>query len=97
MDLTSYKIRSTVLTMTSCAKQLFSNVTDEQFACLTAKAKAAGIDIAGNNGNATRDGIEINWSYDPVGQTLSIQCTSAPFFVSCGSINSKIHDLVDGC
>jgi hypothetical protein len=83
--------------MTSCAEQIFSKVTSEQFACLTEKAKTAGIDIAGNNGKATRDGIEISWRYDPVDETLSIRCTSAPFFVSCGTINSKIHDLVDGC
>jgi hypothetical protein len=83
--------------MAPCAEQIFSKVTSEQFACLTEKAKAAGIDIAGNNGIAARDGIEITWSYDPGGQTLSIRCTSAPFFVSCGRVNSKIHDLVDGC
>ena len=83
--------------MTSCATQIFSQVTTEQFACLTEKAKSAGIDIVGNTGKASRDGIEIGWTYDPVGKVLSIQCTSAPFFVSCGTINSKIHDLVDGC
>jgi hypothetical protein len=83
--------------MSSCAAQLFSGFTVEHFTCLVAKANAAGIDISGNAGSASRDGVTVAWVFDPGAQTLSIQCTSAPFFVSCGAINSKIHDLVDSC
>jgi len=83
--------------MSSCATQSFSNITLDQFNCLVTKAKDAGINISGNSGSVSQDGITIAWTFEPAANTLSIQCTSAPFFVSCGTINSKIHDLVDAC
>ncbi len=83
--------------MSSCATQLFDNVTQAQFDCLSQKAKAAGIDIVGNAGSASQDGITVEWTFDPAASTLSVQCTSSPFYVPCGTINSKIHDLVEGC
>jgi len=83
--------------MSSCAVQVFNGVTAEQFACLVGKAQAAGINIAGNSGSASERGITIAWTFDPVAKTLSVQCTSTPFGVMCGAINSKVHDLVDSC
>jgi hypothetical protein len=83
--------------MGQCAEQVFSNCTIAKFVCLMAKAQAAGINIQGNSGTATQDGITISWTFDPAGETLSIQCTSAPFYLSCGTINQNIHDLVDSC
>lgn len=83
--------------MGSCAAQVFSGVTQGQFDCLLQKASASGIAIAGNTGSANKDGITIAWNYDPDTQTLSIQCTSKPFFPTCGMINSEIHHLVDSC
>jgi hypothetical protein len=83
--------------MSSCPTQLFENVTPTQFDCLSQKASAAGINISGNAGSATQDGITVEWTFDPAAATLSIQCTSAPFFVPCGTINSKISDLVQSC
>jgi len=83
--------------MSSCATQVFSNVTPAQFDCLSQNASAAGINISGNTGSASQDGITVEWTFDPTAATLSIQCTSAPFFALCGTINSKIHDLVESC
>ena len=82
--------------MAHCAAQVFTGITQDKFNQLLTTAQAQGIDISGNNGSASKDGITIAWSYDPAQQTLNLQCTSAPFFVSCGTVNSKIHDLVDG-
>jgi hypothetical protein len=81
--------------MADCATQTFTSITQDKFDQLLVAAQAQGINIAGNNGSASQDGITISWNFDPGQQILSIQCTSAPFFVSCGAINSKIHDLVD--
>jgi hypothetical protein len=83
--------------MSSCATQTFTGISQSRFDCLVSKAKAAGITIAGNVGEASKDGITISWLYDPGQETLALQCTSAPFFLSCGAINGKIHDLVDEC
>ena len=83
--------------MSSCPAQLFDNVTQPQFDCLSQKAKAAGIDIVGNTGTACKDGITMEWAFDPAAATLSIQCTSSPIFPPCSVINSKIHSLVESC
>ncbi len=84
--------------MGSCAKQTFNGITQDRFDCLVKKAGAAtGIAMSGNSGQASASGITVAWTFDPIAQTLDIQCTSAPFFVPCGTINSKIHELVDAC
>jgi hypothetical protein len=83
--------------MASCATQVFSAITQARFDCLVLKAQGSGINITGNSGVQSKDGITIRWHFDPAGQTLELQCTDSPFFVPCGIINGKIHDIVDGC
>jgi hypothetical protein len=83
--------------MGSCAAQTFSGISAGQFACLLKKVSDSGVSVSGNSGSASKDGITIGWEFDPASSTLQVQCTSAPFFVSCGMVNSRIHDLVDEC
>jgi hypothetical protein len=80
-----------------CAAQVFSPVTAANFNCIVAKAAAAGIKISGNAGEMSESGFTVQWQFDPVANTLSIQCTDKPFIVSCGTVNGRIHDIVDGC
>ncbi len=51
----------------------------------------------GDQGSVSKDGITVTWDYEADSQTLTIQCTAAPFFLSCGTINSTIHNVVDSC
>jgi hypothetical protein len=84
--------------MAACAKQSFDGITSARFNCLVRKVQAeTGLALQGNAGEASHDGVAVTWSFDPIAGTLEIQCTSAPFFLSCGAINEKIHDLVDAC
>jgi hypothetical protein len=83
--------------MSSCATQTFTAITQARFDCLVQKAQSQGITISGNSGEATRDSITIRWAFDPAAQTLELQCTSAPFFLTCGTINHEVHDIVDAC
>jgi len=83
--------------MSDCATQTFQNFTPARFNCLVQKAAGSGIVIGGNQGQASKDGITLSWKFDPTNQTLDIQCLAAPFFLSCGTINGKIHDLIDSC
>jgi hypothetical protein len=83
--------------MSACAAQVFSGIDQRRFARLSAKAEAEGIFISGNVGSATQGKITIAWDYDPATETLTLQCTDAPFYLGCVFINSNIHSLVDGC
>ena len=83
--------------MAACATQTFTGITQSRFDCLVQKAQAAGIAISGNSGVASQDGITIRWQFDPGAQTLELQCTGTPFFLSCGTINGEIHNIVDEC
>jgi hypothetical protein len=82
--------------MSACASQTFSGVTPAQFESLTRKATAAvGTTLEGHTGSCSRQGFTVIWDYDLTEQKLVIQCTASPFSVTCGSINQRIHDLVD--
>jgi hypothetical protein len=84
--------------MAGCATQTFTGITQARFDCLVQRVQATtGIAISGNAGSAGEDGVTIRWEFDPVGGTLELQCMSKPFIISCGTINGKIHDLVDAC
>ena len=79
----------------SCAKQTFTDLGPDQFAALVAKAAATGLALSGTQGEASKDGFTVTWSYDSGAQVLEIQCVSAPFLVPCSVINGKIHSLVE--
>jgi len=81
--------------MGQCCAQTFSGITAAQFSLLSEKGKAAGIDICGHCGTTERSGIVITWEYQPETQQLTIQCTHAPFYVSCNDVNIRIHKLIE--
>ncbi len=83
--------------MSACAVQTFQTVTQAHFDCLVQKASGWGIIISGIEGQSSKDGITVRWKFDPASQTLELQCLDSPFFLSCGLINNRIHDLVDSC
>lgn len=58
------------------------------------KAKAAGVDMSGNIGRASKMGVEVEWSYSSENSELLLTCLRAPFFVSPDAINAKLHALV---
>lgn len=80
--------------MAPSAPQVFQGITLEQYARLVAKAKAAGIDLNGNSGTASKFGAEISWNYAPAAQELTLQCLKHPFFMSDADINTRLHSLV---
>jgi hypothetical protein len=76
------------------APQVFSGISPEQYAKLTVKAKAAGIDLGGNSGTATKFGVEMFWNYAPEAQELTLQCLRTPFFVKPEEVYAKLQALV---
>jgi hypothetical protein len=82
--------------MPACATQIFSNVSPTAWGCLKARAGAQGLPLTSDSGTITQSGITIAYAYDGSTQTLQLTCTSKPFIISCGTVNSKIHELIDG-
>jgi hypothetical protein len=74
---------------------VFSNITLEQYAKLTAKAHSAGIEMNGNSGRTSKMGIEVEWNYSDEKQELMLRCLSAPFFMSVNDVNARLKSLVD--
>jgi hypothetical protein len=81
--------------MAGCNPLNFSGITPARFTALTAKAQQAGVPISGDSGTASQMGVTVTWNFDPAAQTLTIQCTDKPFFISCDTINGKIQDAVN--
>jgi hypothetical protein len=81
----------------SCESQTFTGISQSRFDCLTQAAQNNGVAIAGNAGEASKDGIIIRWQYDPAGQVLELQCTGSPAFIPCALINARIQAMVNAC
>lgn len=75
--------------------QVFSGITPAHYAQLTQKARAAGIDLAGNSGTASKFGVEVAYNYAPETQQLTLHCLKAPFFVSAADVEAKLRSLVE--
>jgi hypothetical protein len=80
--------------MASSAPQVFKGITPQQYELLMAKAKTAGIDIAGNSGSASKFGVEISWDYSPDTQELTLQTLKTPFFMKAADVDAKVKSLV---
>jgi hypothetical protein len=79
-----------------CDPITFENITPDRFTALQQKAaSAAGIAISGDTGEASADGVTIQWNYDPASERLTMQCTDKPMFVPCSLINAKIGSMAE--
>lgn len=72
---------------------IFTGITPDQYAQLTEKARANGIDMSGNSGTATKFGVEMTWTYAPELQQLTVQCLRTPIFISAASVYAKLEAL----
>jgi len=84
-----------------CPTLKFTKTPDEMAALrkeLNSAMHDQGTTGAGMNdlsGTASHSGATIDWSYDPPTQTLSITCTSKPWYASCDLVNGKLTELVE--
>jgi len=81
--------------MAQHTSQVFSGITPEQYAQLIVKAKAAGLNLTGNSGTASKFGVERQWNYSPETQQLTVQCLRVPMFVSAATVYGKLQALVE--
>ena len=78
----------------SCPAITLAGLTTEKYASLLATAKTQGLELAGDSGSTTYQGMDFTWNYDQAAESLTIQCTNKPFFVPCSLIEEKIRQLV---
>ena len=83
--------------MAGCGPQVFQDIGLTTMTCLAAKGATAGMPMNGNIGQATTMGVTVKWEYDEASSTLIVECTDAPFFVPCATVNGRIKDLIEGC
>ncbi len=81
--------------MAQSEPQVFSGITPATYAKLTEKARASGIELAGNSGTASRFGVEVAWNYLPETKQLTFQCLKTPFFISANDVHAKLQTLVE--
>ena len=80
--------------MSPCAAQTFENITADKWLNLKAKAAQNKIDLTGDSGRKSQQGFTFAWQYNAVSETLTIQCLEHPIWVSCGTVNGKVHDII---
>jgi len=81
--------------MGQCAAQTFTNITPDKWQVLKTKAAEDHIDLNADSGETTQQGFTFSWKYEAVSATLTIQCLNHPFWAPCGTINGRVHDLVE--
>ncbi len=80
--------------MAAGTPQVFSGITPEKYASLMQKANSAGVPMSGNNGRATKMGVEVEWNYSAENQELVLTCHRTPFFMNAEDVNSRLRELV---
>ena len=81
--------------MGSYRPQTFSGISPAQLERLQEKADAAGVEMSGPTGRASKKGVEVEWSYSEQTQELTVRCVHTPFFVRAEDVNAKLRSLVD--
>jgi len=82
----------------ACDQLLYADVDGSKWARVKdAVGRAYGMTIDSERGQAARRGFTLKWTYDPTAQTLQIQCSKKPFFVSCRKVNDRIKHMAEEC
>ena len=63
-------------------------MTDEQFAAVTTRLKANGIELAGPSGTLSKDGITAK--YEHAGGKLTVEIVDRPFLLPVSLIEGKL-------
>jgi hypothetical protein len=80
--------------MSGNAKQIFHGITRKLFARLRRKASQLGIRVVSPKGEAVKDGVTIQWNYDPTAQELEIECRT-PFWINAAQVNRNLRHEIE--
>src|SRR6202034_3819665 len=74
----------------SGSRLTFRGITCSVFARLRKKAAQNGIPIARPAGEAVKDGVRIQWKYDPDAEMLEVECVKTPFGIDAARVNQRL-------
>ena len=81
--------------MSSVSRLSFRGITRAVFARLRRKAAKHGIPVRHPRGEAVRNGVVIQWNYDPTAETLEVECVRTPFWIAPDTINTKLTEEIE--
>ena len=73
----------------------FRGITRAVFARLRMKASKRGIHLVGRAGEASKDGVRIQWSYDATSESLEVECVHVPFWIGSTRINKELREEIE--
>lgn len=73
----------------------FFGITRAVFARLRKKATQNGISVVRPSGEAVKDGVKIEWNYDPDAERLEVACVKAPFWINAARINNRLRQEIE--
>lgn len=79
----------------SGSRLIFLGITRAIFARLRKKATQNGIPVARPTGEAVKDGVKIEWKYDPKAELLEVECVSAPFWIDAARVNRRLSQEIE--
>jgi hypothetical protein len=73
----------------------FRGITQVVFKRLRKKAAQNGIPVGSPSGEAMKDGVTIQWKYDPEAELLEVACVHVPFWIDAGRVHKRLADEIE--
>jgi myo-inositol-1-phosphate synthase len=70
-------------------------ITQAIFKRLRKRAAQIGIPVSSQAGEAKKDGITIQWKYDPSAELLEVECVHAPFWIDATRVNRTLSEEIE--
>jgi hypothetical protein len=81
--------------MSFSSRLTFRGITQAIFKRLRKKAARNGIPVSSQAGEAMKDGVTIQWKYDPDAELLEVECVRAPFWIDAARVNRKLGEEIE--
>ena len=81
--------------MSGRSRLTFRGITRSIFNRLRKIASRKGIVVSSPAGEATKDGVKIQWSYDANSELLEVECIQAPFWIDSARISKDLQSEIE--
>jgi hypothetical protein len=81
--------------MPGSSRLTFRGITRSIFKRLRKNALRKGIIVSSPAGEAVKDGVKIQWNYDPSSELLEVECIQAPFWIDSARISKDLQSEIE--